>query len=291
MSFEEDGYNFDNVAWLAVDYPLEQTPDAEADETTQPTESLYIDLSQTEAYEYHQVQVKEWMESINQFQYNSTPHFLTRCYADYVRPSREDLAKKAKLFEPLVQVADKDGGRNHTSNLYGQHMDLALFSPHLSLYQKFDLVMLTAQSLADTDIPADGRKFVLSHISNATTRITRAAKKQGQPENPNVLGLVEEFDTLADMIGHTLPKLSRRQWLKMAASKIAGKEITNSFVALDIVMAKADAGDPVLEARNADRTMQREQERQEANELKAQEYLLKAARKAVRKYNLTDSDT
>lgn len=292
MSEDFDSPDFGNVFYFPGQEPPQEQFAGEEPGQPETPENPFLDLSQTETYAFHQTELSEWLAQINEYDFSGTPAFIHKCYTSYNHVAPEELGEKQTTIDELHAIPENSNARNFTTSLYDLHLDLVLTSPYLTTYQKADLLTITAKGLYEREVAVDGRKVVLGHAASRAKLINKTAKRDNIQENPVVQMYLQQYEDLQLLVSEVLPKYTRREWAKFAASNIAGKQVRSYVVATSILLTKLDEGDPLERARKRHeaeaKATAREETRKDAARSKAHKFILKAGKALEQAGDLDD---
>jgi len=209
-------------------------------------ENYSIDLTTTEGYERHQLELGDWLYWTNYCGYPGTTFlnetgFLDEALKRYGFTPNEE----GRFTQWYKHGLDEKMPQNTLSAFQRVHILAVAASPVLSTYQKADLLSMSAQALKDGMVPADGGRVVLRTLKGLRKSIDKYAKKQGFYGEARHVAVIEHYDTLAALVGESVPELTRREWFKHAASAVTGQRVTNIFKAIGIMTYVADNPPPV----------------------------------------------
>lgn len=198
------------------------------------------DIHTTAGYEQHQQEVIDWLTQVSSANLGifikgpiDTLQTFSGRYG-FVPALVEDNREK------LTQLAREDQERFRVV-LQKSHISMVIGSPVLGVFQKGDLLTLSAQALYNGQIPVNAGlvvKGAVKHIHRTFKRILASG--------PNAVSeqLDAHYASLMKVVEEGVPMMSRTQFLKHLASKETGQEVANPLVAFGVALAVTERPSP-----------------------------------------------
>jgi hypothetical protein len=223
--------------------------------------SADIDIHTTEDYQQHRTDVVQWITAVgeddlvNDTEVATLAVFAGRYGTATVDPTNKEQSQANQPVVPAVA-------------LQTDHMVALLQSPKLYLYQKVDLMAISAYGLQNATAPVNG-----VYIAQRTVRAAQRQYAKYGKRHPEHITAATQWERHLGLVAQELqlaaPRVGALAMFKRMASAEMGREVTNVPLALAVMVGKSRA--PFISAEQRAKNAARDQGRKERAVAKAEQ--------------------